>query len=52
MCMVHVLWLICSENVHFRRYTVKAKFHYAVQLASSSLAGRRPAREPARELVR
>ena len=31
---------------------VKAKFHYAIQLASSSLAGRRPVREPTRVLVR
>jgi len=31
---------------------LKAKFHYAVQLASRLLACRRPAREAARELVR
>ena len=31
-------------------WLVKAKFHYAIQLAISSLAGRRPACEPASEL--
>jgi len=30
-------------------YAIKAKFHYAIQLTSSSLAGRIPAREPAHE---
>jgi len=35
--------LVCCKEV-------KAKFHYASQLASGSLAGRRPACEPAREL--
>jgi len=32
--------------------TVKTKFHYAIELASSSLGGGRSAREPAHELVR
>ena len=36
--------------VRKRHSSVKAKFHYAIQL-SSSLAGRRPARELVAELV-
>jgi len=46
-CQITGFTLYCNE---LNYSSLKAKFHYAIQLASSSLADRRPARELDREL--